>query len=308
MKLIYASPRPFWDESTLLKVCEGSFGNPSGHAMTSAAVYLSLTDILTDYDYFDRKNILLKVFIYFSSCVLILSICVSRVVLAVHSINQVIFGALLGIGMYYFFYHILEEHKMKGVEFFAQFRNMINICFYSGLFIASLTAAILMYLLVDYNTIEYESIVSNTCPDLLPYRKFQHAEFNNCLEILCFITCYYSILFLVNRIDKEYPNYEDDINDWHLGSNLSQLYRVLLTLALCIAPYILMTVIPDDSTFWIIFTFKRGLSLALLNFCVFGLNVYIATKLKISNPLIHKIPNTEFKNVIMPGDEEYYDV
>jgi membrane-associated phospholipid phosphatase len=307
MKLIYADPRPFWDDTTLMKVCEGGFGNPSGHAMGSAAVYLSLANILTDYDYF-KQNILMKVLIYISSSIFILSICVSRVVLAAHSINQILYGALLGVGIYYLYYHILEDHKMKGKEFFAQFRDMKKICIHSCLFFAFLSVAIIMYLTIDYNNSNYESILNNTCPNLLPYKKFQHSEFNYCMGLLSLIGCYYSIIFLANRIEKENIGNEDDINDWHLGSNISQLYRILLTFAWSIVPYVLMYAIPDDSDFWIIFIFKRGFSLALLNFCVFGLNVYISTKLKISNPLIHKIPNTEFKNVIMPGEEEFYDV
>ena len=43
MKIWYGSKRPFWIEPSLYKgICDGGFGNPSGHSITTTFLYLSL--------------------------------------------------------------------------------------------------------------------------------------------------------------------------------------------------------------------------------------------------------------------------
>ena len=43
MKIWYGSLRPFWEDPNLYQgICDGGFGNPSGHSITSAYLYLTL--------------------------------------------------------------------------------------------------------------------------------------------------------------------------------------------------------------------------------------------------------------------------
>ena len=51
--------------------------------------------------------------IAFATAIMITLIAISRVVLAVHSIDQVILGVLLGAGVYYYFYHVKDSAKEK---------------------------------------------------------------------------------------------------------------------------------------------------------------------------------------------------
>ena len=51
LKIIYNNPRPFWLKKDLFTSCETGFGNPSGHAFSSSAVYLSFWHMVTDFWY-----------------------------------------------------------------------------------------------------------------------------------------------------------------------------------------------------------------------------------------------------------------
>ena len=45
LKIIYGSPRPFWKDKEIFRVCDGGYGNPSGHSFSSFSVYLSFWNI-----------------------------------------------------------------------------------------------------------------------------------------------------------------------------------------------------------------------------------------------------------------------
>ena len=303
LKLAYGSPRPFWINTTIFRVCEGGYGNPSAHAMVSTSAWLSLAHIFTDYNYFHKENIILKIFIFIIASIVILGICISRVYLAVHSINQVIFGATLGTGFYYLFFYILKIHNLNGKEFFKCFRNYISILIHSAIFLVIGSVSLLLYTFLKYDNTQYELLFKSICPDLKFYRSFSNDGYYGTLILFGFMGAFYSIVLLSYLIEKNYKDHEEDFNEWHLGSNLGQLYRILLTLALSIIPIVLSMVISSKAHIWIIFTFKVALPLLILTFCVFGLNVYLSAKLKIANPLIHKMPYADYENALMPGEQ-----
>jgi membrane-associated phospholipid phosphatase len=303
LKLTYGSPRPFWINTSILRVCEGGYGNPSGHSMVGAASWLALAHIFTDYKYFHKENIILKVFIFLISSVVVTCICVSRVVLGTHSTNQVIFGASLGVGFYYLFFYIFKIHNLNGKEFFQCFRNYLSILIHSAIFLVIGSVALLLFTFLKYDNSQYEILFKTLCPDLIFYKSFSNDGYYGTLILFGFMGAFYSMVLLAYLIEKQYKEHEEDFNEWHLGSNLGQFYRILLTLALCIIPIIMTTLISGKTHLWIIFTFKIALPMLILTFCVFGLNVYLSAKLKIANPLIHKFPNTDFKNVLIAGEQ-----
>lgn len=96
-KLSYANPRPYWVSSDIIAYkCSNQFGNPSGHSMTTMAMALTLW---LDYKETSngsygatRKAILLALAILFP-----ISIGFSRLILGVHSLDQICYGLLLGV-------------------------------------------------------------------------------------------------------------------------------------------------------------------------------------------------------------------
>ena len=95
MKLSYADPRPYWvGQNVLALQCSSSFGNPSGHSETSMAmamtVWLDYANVLGVTN--SRKIITFCLVILFS-----FSIGYSRLILGVHSLDQIIYGLSLGV-------------------------------------------------------------------------------------------------------------------------------------------------------------------------------------------------------------------
>ena len=108
-KIIYRSPRPIWKSDDIKISCNNGFGNPSGHSFTSMCVYLSLAHLLTNFNYFYKKTIgvVLRVVIFIVLIVTIGLVLFSRIVLGAHSINQVIYGGMLGFGTYFVLFFII---------------------------------------------------------------------------------------------------------------------------------------------------------------------------------------------------------
>ena len=101
LKIIYHNPRPFWNDKKLFKdVCEGGFGNPSGHALGSISTYLGISHLLIKNKLF-KENIKFQIGLFVFTIFFILNIMLSRIYIGVHSIDQIIYGGLLGLGFYY---------------------------------------------------------------------------------------------------------------------------------------------------------------------------------------------------------------
>ena len=59
MKIIYGNSRPFIDNHNLFKgLCDGGFGNPSGHSLVSAFIYLTLFHYLIKLKYINENKLL----------------------------------------------------------------------------------------------------------------------------------------------------------------------------------------------------------------------------------------------------------
>ena len=106
LKLFHASPRPSWESSEVQTYkCYSEFGSPSGHTMlcTNFCMYVYFVYVLNENNkvYKMLRSVLSDQAIRFSS-IAILSISTyymgySRIVLGAHSINQVLYGFLLGL-------------------------------------------------------------------------------------------------------------------------------------------------------------------------------------------------------------------
>lgn len=99
MKLILHRPRPFMVVDSEIKVngFSSEFGDPSGHTMSCAQV---LTTVFLDHNAnFKGRNSYL--FIVFISIILVI-VGYSRMFNGVHSLDQVIYGALIGLWIAFF--------------------------------------------------------------------------------------------------------------------------------------------------------------------------------------------------------------
>lgn len=97
LKIIYQNSRPMWIKEYNIEIlsCSSGYGNPSGHAFSSTCIYLGFFFFFFRYNY-KHINEKLKYAFLVLIIALIALIEYTRFYLNVHSINQLLFGSLLG--------------------------------------------------------------------------------------------------------------------------------------------------------------------------------------------------------------------
>ena len=129
LKSIYANSRPYWDiynekmgnsdYSSKPTECDGGFGNPSGHSLMSTS-FLNLWYLFINSNFYRTK--LWKKSLKYGSLLLVIicifSVTFSRIYRQIHSINQIMFGTLLGIAVFLTFCYVIEFDKIESNDFF----------------------------------------------------------------------------------------------------------------------------------------------------------------------------------------------
>ena len=129
-KVLLKGPRPYWISDKIVPgVHETSFGIPSGHAMNSTSVW-GQSALETK----NRKAI-------WSAIILVLLIAVSRLVLGVHFLSDVLLGLLLGLLLLLVFNKL---QKPLGAWLKMQsLKDQILLAFFSSLFIIGMNAMVI---------------------------------------------------------------------------------------------------------------------------------------------------------------------
>lgn len=307
LKIIYGSPRPFWFDHNVHKGCDGGFGNPSGHAFTSTASYLACWHIVTSFKWF-KKNVYTYILRYFLLSVFLLLTCfiiVSRLYLGVHGVNQVLYGATLGIGLYFGYFFVLELHKIDGQTFKLHLMKKINIIVYSIIYFVYFITLLLLYLLRKNNEEDYIQDLLLLCPDLKKYRKFNEDGFYAGLTLFFLIGFHYGLMIMFYVSNKLYPNKTEEVNSWqYIKKPLNALYRILLIFPFLIV-MILYFVIPSKSAFVILYIFRMSFPYLSTGFLITSGYLLVAIKCKIVN---EKVWGDEPRNIsnfnMKPNDIE----
>lgn len=120
LKSVYAENRPFLEADFNKIPCSSGYGNPSCHSFNSTSMIFAIWRILMDEIWsFFKKNELTqsahKLFYYVFfilslslSAVYCCFIMLSRVALNAHTINQVLYGFILGSMVYVFVFHVIQ--------------------------------------------------------------------------------------------------------------------------------------------------------------------------------------------------------
>lgn len=289
-KILYGEPRPYWVFQELIPSCNVGFGNPSGHSMSSSAVYLSIWHILITKIEFFEKRTLLKILLLIFFLMVIIMIIFSRLVLGAHSINQVLYGGLLGIAVYLAHFYVLEMHKLKAREFFEIFRSKrmkgIFAIFYSSLVFIS----ILIYYCVPNTEVieEYKEYVNKNCGKIEDFKKFNDDGLFNSLGIFALIGCHFGLVFFCNFMEKNnlFDKYEE-IYIWNQTSWKNK-GNILMGFLLFGSPILLFIIIPGRINLFFVYLFKIILPYFIGCFGMFGVNLWFCVSNKYCNENIVK--------------------
>lgn len=98
-KMAYHEARPFWIDPTVYQSdCSVEFGNPSGHSMTAAVLSVALAFSILHLGSGDlKRRVILGLLIFPIALIYFFAMGLSRLTLGVHSINQIVYGWVLGI-------------------------------------------------------------------------------------------------------------------------------------------------------------------------------------------------------------------
>ena len=289
LKIIYSNPRPFWIETSIKKVCDGGFGNPSGHSFCSFSIYLSLWNIIIEKPFFENKKIL-KIILFIIFFLFSFLIALSRIFLSVHSINQILFGSLLGIGLYFYFFQIIQLQKFNGKQFFKYITGNLEIIIHSVKFVIYLIILFLVYFFKNYNSNKYDNILNEHCPNIPLYRKFKNDGFFVGLTIFFLIGAHYGLLFFINKIKVERPFKSEEINNWTKENDL----KIILIQFLILLPHFILMIlyflIPDnDISLIILYSLKVIIPFLITGVLMFGIFIYICIKYKYAYKQIYVI-------------------
>jgi len=252
-KSLYSSPRPYWDiynqesqNENLPKPteCDGEFGNPSGHSLLST-YSLILWYLFTNSKFYNGiegvKKIVIKYITLVLSIIVIICIMYSRINRQIHSFNQIIFGALLGVAVFFTFCYILEFDKISPKDFITILNNykFILIPMMIALFSASI---ILGFTRHNSKEEEYAIILDKYCNYVRDQLFGKNTAFHSAL-IFIVIGEYIGLLLLNYKISQNYNDKDDIFYNWNTGSKLSTLKIALFFLILpAILPAIILII------------------------------------------------------------------
>jgi membrane-associated phospholipid phosphatase len=288
MKMIYQSDRPNWKVNYLLRSCNNGYGNPSGHAFTSVNMYLCLAHIL--FKYFKIRYVLrILIFIF---CILIsILIILSRVILAAHSINQIIYGALLGIGVYYILIHIIGYHNYTSIEFYQHIKKKRVKKIYYIFHIFLLFLAVFIYLFTkNKDTSEIEKRVFNgrRCPFQPEYKKFKNDGLFQALSITAMLGAQFGIdiLFIILKANDYVIHFS--LIEWNKNKKIPFIGLRVVVILFSGIGIIFYFIVPGNVILFFVFVFKSALSFFLGMAGIYSLGIFLCIKLKIANKDIYK--------------------
>ena len=291
MKIIYGNSRPFIDNHNLFKgLCDGGFGNPSGHSLVSAFIYLTLFHYLIKLKYIN-ENKLLKILYGFLFSILSILVFISRYILGLHSLNQIIFGALLGIWLFLLIFHLFKFDNISIISYRSIYQYKKYIFFISSFLLLFLFIPFLFSNIFNKN-LDYKNLnqkLDYNCKTVKIYKRFNNEGIFGCLIILALIGFYFGQLSFWIMFDKYYKkNLNKNSNDYYLIDELlnkwnknkclifdkkENIYIFFKSAFICFFPITIYFLI-NSNTAIIILIFKFGIPLALISFLLFSFGLY----------------------------------
>lgn len=292
MKIIYGNSRPFMEKQELFKgICDGGFGNPSGHAIVSFFIYLILIHYIMKHKYFNEK-IIIKILLICLLITLLLLVVFSRIILGIHSINQIIFGSLLGIWIFLFLIYSFKFDKMSMIIYRKIYQKKKYIFSISLLLFLSLITPIILGSIynrqLDY--VDLNNKLNYNCKKVKTFRRFNYEGLFGCLIMVSFTGIYYGQLLFWHYLDKNYKVNIDKLNnDYFLIDELintwnknrcylfqrKNILKLIKLLFICGSPLIIFFLISSENdSMLIVFLFKFSIPLFLFSFLLSGIGFY----------------------------------
>lgn len=306
MQMIYHSPRPFWNNTNIKPSCNTAFGNPSGHSFTTFSIYFILFHYTTDFEYFKAKTKgkVLKGLILLLYLLLMFCIITSRLVVGAHGINQVLYGSLMGIGLYFIIHHVMEYHSMTNEEFYNHLLSRNALIIYPLIYTVLTLITVFIYLFdqIDQLAIsELENKLLKLCTNKNRNHILYNDNFFQTLSLCGLIGSHCGLWLLYSLCVKKYTKERGIIiNEWNKKSSIP-CFAIRLPILLISSTFILLNFL-ESKILWIRFVFKAAASMALSLFGFFGIGLYLCLILGKCNQDIYSI---HYVNEVLNQKEQF---
>ena len=298
LKGLYREERPYWINNKLFQgECQTGFGNPSGHSFNSFYFYMTFSDLIVinlirkKFHYFIEYLIYLIFFIW---CALI---AFSRLVMGVHSINQILYGSSFGFMIFITFSYIFRIYEMPLIYYIKYFKKKKFIKIFHLIFILLIIISVVSYYTLDNNVnIErYNTMIHNLCPKVKKYKILNVDSLHGSLVIIILFgiysgQCVYWHLITkknyielkkaedIEKIDKIY-NKKNIFFIKRIFKNWIVFLKIICLLFLVLCPLVLNFAISSKNNLYIILVFKFSFSYYFTGFLSFGFCLYKFRKL-----------------------------
>ena len=292
-KILYRQERPLWmnDEIDVHSEHACGYGNPSGHALSSSCLYISLWYMLSDLisGLIKNNKKLLNIIKYsiLAFCLgIVYLIMTSRIYLGVHSINQIIFGFFIGVGIFLLFLPLFKSYCNTSTEFLnKQYNYRYFIC-------GMITSGILIYYISYFTRKDIEGVKEllnwkKMCLDQKWSKILIKGSFMGGESIFIILGMYLGLFFVKYKINKIYQNTEEIIFNWQKEKFINRLIR-LIFLAIGFIPVGIIFLLNLFDISYIFFYIVTPLLFCLGGFLTFGPCLLFGYKLTSS-----KNPNDE---------------
>lgn len=307
LKLFYQDPRPYYINTNIVAYStDADYGNPSGHGFAPTVFYLSLL-------YFSKESKLMKKIptLYYSCSVIvvisILMLIYSRFLLGVHALNQLIFGASLGLGVYYLIFFVVDiDSFVEANNFFKNFRGEGKYAVWYSFYSGTILFGIICYSFFKFDNSHIPE-AKRMFPDIPQYKLFQNYEFLILLMMFVMVGAHSGILYLMyylkNRLNFEKIDYQAFNQFDSLLSETNKILRFLLILCITLLSTLPYFLVNSRSSLPIIYLLKICFPCLLLGFSFFGLIPISCIKFNIfSETFLKEIS----KNIDRPEDQDLH--
>ena len=314
-KILYKNPRPYLDiDSDLINPVEidASWGNPSGNTITAVCFYLTLWEILFQNSKIKKKRILKFIsfgLIFFAFIMII----ISKLILAEHTLDQLLFGALLGFAIYFFLFYIIKIDTNEPGQLLS-FIEIKNLIYGFVNFFIFLSGFILFLVYSDVETFnKHDAIISQKFPnENIPFsKKLNYDAFIVFSTFFAYFASFIGIkfefyfIFYGNAHNWKAFNFncrpnEDDTSSfmtslspidqttqWNHTNFLISIIRFIILISLVVFIVFPFTFIDWNSNFVIVLLFKVMLSLTCVCFSLFFLIKLLFKKMKLTNNTLY---------------------
>jgi len=318
LKLILAEPRPFFEDKDITNhdfSCNLGFGNPSGHSVSSTAFYLTLWHIIFESSNLSKKRVV-KYISLTAIIIVLLLMFFGRFLSGTNSLDQIIFGFLLGFGIYSAIFFVMKVNVNDGIQFFT-FMNIRNLIFFTANFLIFLTA-LLVYKFVPANPKQNEWLATvklnaNTaCLHASESLNLFHQE--AFLMVGTFLSNFFSFVGLkleyyysfnantqnwkqynFEKIEKVEDSLLSKISDielqWNHTSVTKSIIRLVIILMMSMIILLPFFLVSNNQNIVIVFLFKYFLPLGIIAFSMFYLFKVVIKKFKLDNSSVFVLMN-----------------